>query len=132
MYHSKRRDYSYVPTHPFKVAKDAYIENIRRTVKLVTDPTSTYHSPKTRVILLTPPPVNLNQRPTDNERDLGRTKEYAEMVIALGKELSLPVVDVWAAFWQAAGEEENGLAPLLSDGLHLTADGYQVYRLPFA
>lgn len=99
-----------------------FISNLRESVELVRSPSSLHYSPQTRIILITPPPVT-----EFVERVPELTKAYAEAVVALGAELGVPVVNAWAAFMRK-GEEEGtgGLDRLLSDGLHLTSDGYRV------
>src|SRR5258708_8711331 len=93
---------------------------------MIRSPTSPYYSPRTRIILLTPPPVNPSQFPQGLNRTPKHARKYANGVKSIGEELDLPVVDVWSLFWGKAGEQEEGLMPLLSDGLHLTKGGYKV------
>jgi lysophospholipase L1-like esterase len=64
--------------------------------------------------------------PRENDRDFDHSKRYAEATKELAARLEVPVVDVWEAIWKAAGEEEEGLTPFPSDGLHLTDQGYDV------
>lgn len=54
------------------------------------------------------------------------TKQYAQAVIDVGREATIPVVDVWAALWNASGQDEAALSKFLSDGLHLNRDGYSI------
>ena len=103
-----------------------FAENLHTTISMVTSPTSPYYSPHTRIILITPPPVNPNQRPEDPTRNNVNTEAYARRVVDVAKETEVEVVDVWGLFWEKADGKEEGLAPYLSDGLHLTADGYGV------
>lgn len=95
---------------------------------MVTSPTSPYYSPHTRVILITPPPVNPNQRPGEpwTTRNNVSTKAYAKQVLRVGEETGVEVVDAWEVLWGKADGKEEWLAPYLSDGLHLTAAGYEV------
>lgn len=95
-------------------------------ISLVTSPTSPYYSPNTRVILITPPPVNRAQRPEDTTRDNVNSRAYARQVVRVGEEVDVPVVDAWTLFWDWAEEKEEALAPLLADGLHLSPQGYKV------
>ena len=86
----------------------------------------------TRVILITPPPLNDFQwgkrveigLPADREFEV--TRKYAEAAKAVGEKEGIPVVDVWTAIWEAAGKEQEGLEKYLIDGLHLTVAGYNV------
>jgi lysophospholipase L1-like esterase len=77
---------------------------------------------------MTPPPINPSQfdpaNPTTRTPEV--TKSYAEGVIEVGAEIGVPVVNLWEAVWKEAGEKFEGLSRLLSDGLHLTAEGYKV------
>ncbi|CAG8974624.1 hypothetical protein HYALB_00009801 [Hymenoscyphus albidus] len=101
------------------------------------------------VVLITPPPVDeylLSQNFT-GERKEGRSvegaREYAEAVKEVGSITGVPVVDIWTAFMRKIGWEESsaasipipgksedggkaGLGLLLSDGLHLTPQGYRL------
>jgi predicted transcriptional regulator len=62
------------------------------------------------------------------------TKEYAEAVKevvkkinkSLSEERRVVLVDLWAAIWNEAGKKEEGLEPLLHDGLHFTKRGNDV------
>jgi hypothetical protein len=44
----------------------------------------------------------------------------------MAAELSIPVVDTWTLLWNGAGHEMEGLVKYLHDGLHLTAEAYEV------
>lgn len=105
-----------------------YAENLHTTISLVQSPTSPYYSPNTRVVLITPPPIFVNQRPGEpwDTRNNVNTKAYADQVLRVGEETGVPVLDAWSLFWKYAGEEEERLRPLLSDGLHLSSNGYKV------
>ncbi|KAF7295064.1 GDSL lipase acylhydrolase family protein [Mycena indigotica] len=108
-----------------------FIANIKQMVRLVQEA-----DPETKVILITPPPVNTQQRKEDLEsreppimtidRDFEVTQQYAGGVLKAGADCNVPVVNVWVALWQAAGNKEDGLRVYLSDGLHLTRAGYEV------
>ncbi|KAI5122981.1 hypothetical protein M0805_006859 [Coniferiporia weirii] len=105
-------------------------ENLTRLIHMVSAPTSAWYSPETKVVLITPPPVNMQQRCTEPssvpDRAFGVTAEYAEAVRRVGATEQVPVIDAWRALWDAAGHKEEALSRYLSDGLHLTADGYAV------
>lgn len=53
------------------------------------------------------------------------TRLYAEAVKQVAQEQKVHVVDVWTAI-DTKARESGGLAKYLSDGLHLTAEGYEV------
>ena len=92
---------------------------------MVRSPTSAYYSPDTRIILITPPPVNTHQW-TISPRVFTETKSYAEAVKEVGAEVDVPVADVWTEIWEAAGRDERACEQFLDDGLHLNAAGYEV------
>jgi lysophospholipase L1-like esterase len=117
--------------HPHRaqhVEISKFAENLYTTISLITSPTSPYYSPETIVYILIPPPVNPAQLSDvlKSERSNVNTKKYAEMVKRVGDETGVSVIDVWTSFWEKGGEKEEGLAPFLSDGLHLTGEGYKV------
>lgn len=96
-----------------------FIENIKHMVHLVQSPESPYHSPSTRVILITPPPLNTHQRaedlgsrdpPLPLDRTFEATQAYAEGVKEAAATCKVSVVDVWSAIWKAAGEREEALS----------------------
>jgi len=102
---------------------------------MITSPDSPHYSPVTRIILVTPPPVNTYQRganlqsrdpPLLVDRSFKTTRKYAEAVVDVGRQENLPVVDVWNAVYDAAGRNERALDRFLEDGLHLNAAGYDV------
>jgi len=102
---------------------------------MVTSTDSPHYSPITRIILITPPPVNTYQREDDLksrdpprllDREFETTQKYAEAVVDVGKQEDLPVVDVWNAFYDAAGRNERALDQFLEDGLHLNAAGCEI------
>ena len=104
-------------------------------INMIKSPTSPYYSPTTRIILITPPPVNTFQRRADLEsrvpplsldRYFEVTKAYAESVRKVARSEDVALVDVWTALWEAAGEDEKSLSKFLVDGLHLNEEGYRV------
>jgi len=124
------------------VPLDTYKNNLRT---LATHSSVKEHNPK--IILITPPPVNeyalevhdrakginFPRRVADN------TARYADAVREIGKELQLPVVDVWSAFMKEAGwkqgepligskavPQSDVFLSLMYDGLHLGPAGYAV------
>eukprot|EP00245_Coleochaete_scutata_P014879 TRINITY_DN6439_c0_g1_i1.p1 TRINITY_DN6439_c0_g1~~TRINITY_DN6439_c0_g1_i1.p1 ORF type:complete len:257 (+),score=36.94 TRINITY_DN6439_c0_g1_i1:165-935(+) len=91
-------------------------------------------STSTRVILIAPPPVDeesrlLHQKITYGDKATGiveRTNEaagqYAEACKSVGREMGVPVLDMW----QLVQEIPDWATRCLSDGLHLTAQGNEV------
>jgi isoamyl acetate esterase len=124
-----------LPPSPQEIPLDKFISNLEWMVQALRSPSSDYYSPWTRIILFTPPPVQVVTRgrvlaerdpPRENDRDFDHSKKYAEATKELAARLKVPVVDAWESIWKAAGEKEEGLTPFLSDGLHLTDEGYGV------
>lgn len=104
---------------------------------MVKSPTSEYYSPKTHILLISPPPVNTYQRGADLasrdppracDREFGYTKLYAEAVVKTAQDVGFAVADVWTVIWEAAGKDERALSAYLLDGLHLNERGYEVGR----
>ena len=60
------------------------------------------------------------------ERQNEVTTQYAQVVREVGAQMKVSVADVAKALWDAASGEEAALRPYLSDGLHLTPEGYSV------
>lgn len=109
-------------------------------VDMVQSKASPRYSASTRIILITPPPINEHQRkedlesrdpPLELDRVFDITKQYAEAVKEVGAEKQVAVLDVWTSLWEAAGKDQASLSKYLSDGLHLTAEGYKVSFLCF-
>jgi len=120
---------------PQHVPLPKFANNLTYMINMIKSPTSPYYSPTTRIILITPPPVNTFQRRADLEsrvppfaldRDFEVTKAYAESVREVSRSEDVALVDVWSAVWEAAGEDEKSLSKFLRDGLHLNAEGYRI------
>ncbi|EPQ58092.1 SGNH hydrolase [Gloeophyllum trabeum ATCC 11539] len=129
---SKKEEQQY-PYLRHAVSLSAVQSNLRRLVNMVKSPESPYYSPSTRVVLITPPPVNTHQwaefqqsqdPPREQDRDNDKARQYADAVKEVGAMDGIPVVDVYTPLWEAAGQNERTLSKYLSDGLHLNADGY--------
>lgn len=110
-----------------------FAENLDTLVQTVRAPASDHYAPWTRVVLLTPPPVNTHQRGADLaareppralDRAFDVTREYAEAVRRVAQKHRLPVVDVWTILWEACGQDEAKLDKYLSDGLHVNEEAY--------
>ncbi|TFK50103.1 SGNH hydrolase [Heliocybe sulcata] len=124
---------SCIKPSPQHVPLPAFAANLSKLVNFVKSPDSVYYSPTTRVVLITPPPVNTRHRgaqlaardpPQDLDRKFDVTREYAEAVKEVGRKEGVPVVDIWTSIWEATGKVEEDLTKYLKDGLHLNADGY--------
>ncbi|OXG10085.1 GDSL Lipase/Acylhydrolase family protein [Cryptococcus neoformans Ze90-1] len=132
-----------LPSSPQHVPLDKYKSNVKHIVNLIRDPSSPYHSPETKIVLISPPPIieaawiesrlekwksfGCEGPEPEQNRDAKVTKQYAEGCKEVGTELGVPVVDFWTAIVEAAGgEKDEQLAPYFYDGLHLTSEGYAV------
>ena len=102
--------------------------NLTYFIQALKSPGSEYYSPRTRIILITPPPINTYQRSADLQsrnppipldRDFEVTRQYAEAVKDVGKKEGVPVVDVWTKLYDAVGRDERKLEKFMDDGLHL-------------
>ena len=120
---------------PQHVPLSKFTSNIKHMVNMIKSPISPYYSPTTRIILITPPPVNTFQRRADLEsrqpplsldRNFEVTKAYAASVRAVASSENVALVDVWTVLWEAAGQDESSLSKFLWDGLHPNAEGYRV------
>lgn len=95
---------------------------------LITHETIEAHQP--RIILITPGPVDEYQF-FARQRTAEHTKLYADACREIGKELGVPVLDLWSVFMAEAGwrkgeplpgsiktERNKVLGELLHDGMH--------------
>ncbi|KAI0781306.1 SGNH hydrolase [Trametes elegans] len=123
------------PPKPQHVPLVHFRANLERLLALVRSPDSHWHSPDTRVILMTPPPVSTLQRaraqrekvpPRELDRDFDTTRRYAEAVVDVGRQQRVPVIDLWTTLYEAAGKSEEGLEAFLRDGLHVNEEGYGI------
>lgn len=104
---------------------------------------------ETPILLITPPPFSPDMRQADValrfpeetlelDRDIERTRSFARAVLEVASELSqtskkglIAAVEVHDSMEAAAvkvgnGDREKGLKHFLSDGLHLSPEGYKV------
>ncbi|PFH52434.1 hypothetical protein AMATHDRAFT_74226 [Amanita thiersii Skay4041] len=124
-----------IKSSPQHVSLGKFIYNLNHMVTLVRSSGSSDYSVETRIVLITPPPVNTYQRAADLasrdppkacDRDFEVTREYAAAVKTVAEQKKVAVVDVWTALYEAAGEDERTLSKFLVDGLHLNEAGYQI------
>ncbi|CAK9780049.1 SGNH hydrolase [Cutaneotrichosporon oleaginosum] len=123
------------------VPLDEYEANLRFFLEGLTSPASPYavaHARGLNIVLVTPPPLCvplMGGGAFAREREPATTKAYADVVLRLGEEYAgkagenwrIGTVDMWGATLKAAGGEGEELAKYLSDGLHLTSEGYAVF-----
>jgi lysophospholipase L1-like esterase len=124
-----------IPPSAQHVPLPKFVENLKKLIRMITSPQSPRYSPDTRIVLITPPPVNTFQLsaewasrnpPLTLNRDFEVTREYAMAVRDVGFGEGVGVADVWTRLWENSGKDERRLEEYLRDGLHLNADGYQV------
>jgi len=120
---------------PQHVSPPKFASNLKHLINLVQSPKSEYYSPDTRIILVTPPPINTYQRraeledrdpPIALDRDFETTRLYAETVKDVAREEEVGIVDLWTKMWDAVDHEEQALSKFSGDGLHLNDAGYQL------
>ncbi|BGP37731.1 isoamyl acetate-hydrolyzing esterase [Rhodotorula kratochvilovae] len=124
------------PPSPQSMTIEHFKANLNTILDMIRLPSSPWYAPKTQLLLLTPPPVDDGVRNSElasrtparvPDRDAERTRLFAEAVKEVGREGKIPVVDVWGRIMQFARDNEGGrLEKYLSDGLHLTAEGYRI------
>ncbi|KAF2634782.1 SGNH hydrolase, partial [Massarina eburnea CBS 473.64] len=129
------------------VPLDEYKDNLG---KIVTSSLVQAHKPK--VVLVAPPPINEHlQWISDQDKSLkslsrkaATTKQYADAAVELGKQLNVPVINLWTEFmsragfdhatWRSGGEmagslqlpQNDVLVELMHDGLHFNPAGYDI------
>ena len=126
-----------IPGEEQHVPLPKYKQNLSNLIHIVKDPWSMWYSPETRVILITPPPINPpqwleflrnNGYPERDyfDREFDLTKQYAEACKEVAKVENIPVIDTWTALWEACGHDEKNLSKFMTDGLHLNEKAYKV------
>ena len=120
---------------PQHVPLATFTANLKQMVEMIKSPKSVYYSPATRIILISPPPVNTHARkaaleardpPLTLDREFEITRAYADAVRDVAAAEGVAFVDVWTAIYEAADKHETNLDKFLGDGLHLNEDGYDV------
>ncbi|OQV00246.1 hypothetical protein CLAIMM_05770 [Cladophialophora immunda] len=124
-----------LPGHPQHVPLADYRTALRSIIK-----SRGVESHQTKCLLITPPPVDEWQLGSE-ERTAEHTATYASACRTVGREMGIPVLDLWTIFMNKAGWWEGSpgaltgskkaprnevLGKLLNDGLHLTARGYKL------
>lgn len=124
--------------HPQHVPIGRYKSNVKAMVDMVRNPDSPFYNPRMRVILITPPPLNevqWSKHTTEQGGKLNRSSEsahrYANCTKDVGKELNIPVADLWSEIMNKSNNEGQDLSNYLLDGLHLNSNGYQVRDVYF-
>ncbi|GAA5978686.1 hypothetical protein JCM10908_004446 [Rhodotorula pacifica] len=123
-----------LPPSPQALSIAQFKANLGEILDALRSPGSPNYSPKTQLLLITPPPVDASVRnadlanrdpPRGPDRDAERTRQFAEAVKDVAHTSGLPVLDAWSLI-DAAAKRDGGLGKYLNDGLHLTTAGYQV------
>jgi lysophospholipase L1-like esterase len=91
------------------VPLEKYAENLETMIEKIG---------REKVILLTPPYVDCQRKPT---RDDARIRTYVERVKVIGANYELPVIDLYQAMVVYPGTDEF----LQEDGLHFSKTGYE-------
>lgn len=118
-----------IPSSKQHVPLERFQNNLLQLIDMVKSPTSQWYSPETKILLITPPPINTHQWTAD--RTFDNTAAYAQAVRDVGAKAGVPLVDAWQAIWNNASQDEQALSKYLSDGLHLTSVGYGVSSIYF-
>lgn len=120
------------------VPLERYKNNLKWLIQAIRSPDSEYYAPWTRIILITAPAIDESVRTADFARrtppepaplTAANTLLYVEAARDVAATEKVPLVDAWSLISNAAEKTEGGLRALLSDGLHLTRDGYQVHKI---
>jgi lysophospholipase L1-like esterase len=100
-----------------------YQDNLRELVNMVKSSKSRFYSPKTRVLLVTPPPLEeekwnffcSSKKNGPGYRTSHLTQKYAEACVKVGKSLKVPVLDLHTLILEKAGlAPESSLSGLIS------------------
>ncbi|KAK4053662.1 isoamyl acetate-hydrolyzing esterase [Microbotryomycetes sp. JL201] len=123
-----------LPPSPQSISLQQFKSNLREIIGLIKDPASPNYQQGAECLLITPPPVDAQVRandlrsrdpPRQPDRDVERTRTFAEAVKEVAQELKIPVVDSWSIVNEAA-QKEGSLDRFLRDGLHLSPAGYEL------
>ncbi|CAB4473795.1 SGNH hydrolase [Rhizophagus irregularis] len=108
------------------VSLEKYKENLKQMINIIKDPDSPYHSPETRILLVTPPPLNEEARVKHKglkDRKSDVTAKYAQACVDLANELNVPVLNLWKLMTDKVTLTNVTLNDLLSDGIHFSSFG---------
>ncbi|KZV52992.1 hypothetical protein F511_12225 [Dorcoceras hygrometricum] len=101
-----------------------YVENMKKIALHIKS-----LSKKTRLIFLTSPPVNeqlinkfFGKSLSNQARTNDACRQYAEALVALGKELNIKVINIWTAIQR----RDDWLTACLTDGIHFTTEGSKI------
>lgn len=93
-----------------------------------------------RVVIVGPGPIDEAMFPGEEEKSMAGMMQYATAAGEVAKDCKVPFLDMWHALMDAAGWKEGAAIPgqgntqpnaalsrLLTDGVHLTGDGYRIW-----
>ncbi|RIA97946.1 SGNH hydrolase-type esterase domain-containing protein [Glomus cerebriforme] len=115
-----------IPPSVQHVTLERYEENLRQMIDIIKNPDSPYHSPETRILLITPPPLDEESRKKHSgvcDRKFEITAKYAQTCVDLANKLNVPVLNLWKLFNDKVASTNVTLNDFLSDGVHLSALG---------
>jgi acyl-CoA thioesterase I len=98
------------------IPPETYEANLRTMVQKCRDV-------KSEVLLCTPNWI----APDNGARDLTKLTAYAEIVRKVGRELSLPVADTFAAYAAVHQRDQREWTLLMSDGIHPNMRGHKLF-----
>jgi lysophospholipase L1-like esterase len=108
------------------VPLDKYKENLRQMIDIIKDPDSPYYSPETRILLITPTPIEEGARKKNKgsyDRKSETTAKYVQACEDLANELNIPVLNSWKLITDKVTSTNATLNDFLSDGIHLSSLG---------
>lgn len=122
---------SVLPGNPHHVHPDIYKKNIVRLISLFTK-----HSPNTAILVVSPPPCSIKMLsdPTSQLSKSGRARSnqvvevYVNALRDIVNELDLPMVK-FIDLYRAIGAQILPLEDYLTDGVHLSGEGYKILFL---
>ncbi|KAJ2480733.1 isoamyl acetate-hydrolyzing esterase [Coemansia sp. RSA 2131] len=125
---------------------EEYQSNLHAIISLLRDPASEHYSLKTRILIITPPPIGelmiQSYTPTfaaDPFVFNNRTRLFAEMAKQVAREANVPSIDLYSEIENRVREEQatgkwssryDGYDNYLVDGVHLNNKGANDARLP--
>jgi lysophospholipase L1-like esterase len=98
------------------ISPEAYEANLRTMIQKCREV-------KSEVVLCTPNWI----APDNGARDLAKLMAYADIVRKVGKELSVPVADTFAAYAAVHGRDQRVWTLLMSDGIHPNMRGHKLF-----
>ncbi|GBC06828.1 hypothetical protein RclHR1_07070010 [Rhizophagus clarus] len=114
------------PSSVQHVPLERYKENLKQMINVIKDPDSPYHSSETRMLLITPPPIDeeaLLKHRGKIDRKSEISAKYAQTCVDLANELNVPVLNSWKLITDKVTLNNVALNDFLRDGLHFSSLG---------